>query len=84
MLWPDAWEDEDAPEDDSRLTGADFLDHLERCYDPRNFQAKSHFTVPSGDDLLDKSTLHRDLLTNAVLMSERKQLFWKIKCNVSV
>ncbi|KAK7471979.1 hypothetical protein VKT23_000087 [Stygiomarasmius scandens] len=76
-----AWEDEDAPEDDSRLTGADFLDDLERRYDPRNFQAKSPITVPAGDDLLDKSTLHRDLLTNAVLMSERKQLFWKIKCN---
>ncbi|KAK7441345.1 hypothetical protein VKT23_016592 [Stygiomarasmius scandens] len=65
-----AWEDEDAPEGDSRLTGADFLDDLERQYDPRNFQAKAPITVPAGDDLLNKLTLHRDLLTNAVLMSK--------------
>ncbi|KAK7459480.1 hypothetical protein VKT23_009463 [Stygiomarasmius scandens] len=81
------WDDEDAPaaaliEDSNTLTGALFLDDLERCYDPCNFQSKSPLLVPSSDDLLNKPTLHKDLLTKAVLMSEQRPLFWKIKCKV--
>ncbi|KAK7461533.1 hypothetical protein VKT23_008707 [Stygiomarasmius scandens] len=78
------WEDEDTPVDDSnRITGATFLDDLERRYapgNPPNLRYNSPILRPSSDDFLDKPELHRDLLAKAVLMSERKRLFWKMKC----
>ncbi|KAK7442271.1 hypothetical protein VKT23_016243 [Stygiomarasmius scandens] len=84
--WDDSgamWEDEDAPVDDdpNRLTGPAFLDDMEKRYSPQN-NLKSHspVLVQSADDLLDKPTLHSELITKTLLTSERKRLFWQVKC----
>ncbi|KAK7435283.1 hypothetical protein VKT23_019728 [Stygiomarasmius scandens] len=36
--------------------------------------------LPSDDNLVDKPKLHQDLLNKALLLSERKPLFWRIRC----
>ncbi|KAK7441207.1 hypothetical protein VKT23_016688 [Stygiomarasmius scandens] len=77
------WEDEDAPVDDdpNHLTGPDFLDDMERRYDPENrLKSKSLVLSQTNDDILDNPTLHSELITKAILTSETKQLFWQLKC----
>ncbi|KAK7451109.1 hypothetical protein VKT23_012785 [Stygiomarasmius scandens] len=75
------WEDEDAPtEESNRLSGTAFLDDMERRYDPHNLRSKLPVLIPSTNNVLNKPVLHRDLVNKAILMSEQKKLFWKIKC----
>ncbi|KAK7435305.1 hypothetical protein VKT23_019750 [Stygiomarasmius scandens] len=85
-LWVDSgamWEDEDAPVDDNpdRFTGPGFLEDMERQYDPQNqLKSKSLVLTQTEDDLLDKTALHKELISKAILQSEWRQLFWQVKC----
>ncbi|KAK7438109.1 hypothetical protein VKT23_018275 [Stygiomarasmius scandens] len=74
------FEDEDAPEP---LFGPALFDSMERRYNPEalaKLRTVCPVLLPTDDDLVDKPKLHQDLLNKALLLSEKKSLFWRIRC----
>ncbi|KAK7440769.1 hypothetical protein VKT23_016845 [Stygiomarasmius scandens] len=74
------YKDEDAPEP---LFGPALFDSMEQRYNPEalaKLRTVCPTTLPTDDDLVDKSTLHLDLVNKAILLSEKKPLFWRIRC----
>ncbi|KAK7443810.1 hypothetical protein VKT23_015591 [Stygiomarasmius scandens] len=74
------FEDEDAPEP---LFGPALFDSMERRYNPEalaKLRTVCPVLLPTDDDLVDKPKLHQDLLNKALLLSEKKPLFWRIRC----
>ncbi|KAK7441356.1 hypothetical protein VKT23_016603 [Stygiomarasmius scandens] len=56
---------------------------MEQHYNPEalaKLRTVCLMTLPTDDDLIDKSTPHRDLVNKAILLSEKKPLFWRIRC----
>ncbi|THU88154.1 hypothetical protein K435DRAFT_866568 [Dendrothele bispora CBS 962.96] len=75
----EAFEDEDFPE----TFGPALFDSMEKRYNPKalaKLKTVSPVLLPSNDDLVDKPTLHQDLIAKALLLSERKPIFWRIRC----
>ncbi|THU79958.1 hypothetical protein K435DRAFT_874900 [Dendrothele bispora CBS 962.96] len=73
------FEDEDFPE----TFGPALFDSMEKRYNPEalaRLKMVSPVLLPSNDDLLDKPTLHQDLIAKALLLSERKPIFWRVRC----
>ncbi|THU78150.1 hypothetical protein K435DRAFT_876964 [Dendrothele bispora CBS 962.96] len=73
------YEDEDFPE----MFGPALFDSLEKRYNPEalaKLKMVSPVLLRSDDDLVDKPTLHLDLMAKALLLSERKPIFWRVRC----
>ncbi|THU87790.1 hypothetical protein K435DRAFT_866931 [Dendrothele bispora CBS 962.96] len=73
------FEDEDFPE----TFGPALFDSMEKRYNPEalaRLKTVSPVLLPSNDDLLDKPTLHQDMIAKALLLSERKPIFWRVRC----
>ncbi|THU92418.1 hypothetical protein K435DRAFT_862516 [Dendrothele bispora CBS 962.96] len=73
------FEDEDFPE----TFGPALFDSMEKRYNPEalaKLKTVSPVLLLSNDDLVDKPTLHQDLIAKALLLSEKKPIFWRIRC----
>ncbi|THU85908.1 hypothetical protein K435DRAFT_868817 [Dendrothele bispora CBS 962.96] len=73
------FEDEDFPE----TFGPALFDSMEKRYNPEalaKLKTVSPVLLPTNDDLLNIPTLHQDLIAKALLLAEKKPLFWRVRC----